>query len=154
MMPLNPILAAAAADMAVGMFWYSDYAFGPLWKKIHGKTNVEKDLYQRVAIQAVGSVMIATALYIAIMTFQKTQGVYAHEMFTKWFSWFLTEKEQSTELVSSMKTAGFIWLGFFVSSGISCAAWSSAPAWTKFAVKTGCKLVQLLAMAAVLVKLA
>lgn len=153
-MPLNPIIAAAVADMAVGMFWYSDYAFGPLWKKIHGKPNIEKDLYQRVAIQAVSSVVFATAVYIAIMTFQKTQGAYSQEMFTKYFSWFLTEKTVNTELMSSMKAAGFIWLGLFVPSYLSCAAWTSAPAWTKFAIKSGCKLAQLLAIAAILASLA
>ena len=34
MLPINPILAASAANMAVGMLWYSDYAFGPLWRKL------------------------------------------------------------------------------------------------------------------------
>ncbi|HSW76603.1 MAG TPA: DUF1761 family protein [Candidatus Saccharimonadales bacterium] len=154
MMPINPILAAAAADMAVGMVWYSDYAFGPLWKKVHGKTNVEKDFYLRLAIQAVGSVMLATALYISIMTFQKTNVAYSQELFTKWFSWFFTEKNPDTLLVSAMKTAAFIWVGFYVSAGISCAAWTSAPAGTKFVIKVGCKLFQLLAMAAVLASLA
>lgn len=154
MIPLNPIIAAAVADMAVGMFCYSDYAFGPLWKKIHGKTNVEKDLYVRLAVQAVSSLVIATALYIAIMIFQKSQCTYGQEMLTKWFSWFLTEKEQNTELVSAMKTTGFIWLGLFVPSYLSCAAWTSAPAWIKFAIKSTCKLAQLLAMTVVLIKFA
>jgi len=154
MMPLNPILAAAVADMAVGMLWYSDYGFGPLWKKIQGKTNVEKDLYLRLLVQGASSVVFATAVYIAIMTFQKTHDAYAQEIFTKYFSWFLKEKTVNTELMSSMKTAGFIWLGLFVPSYLSCAAWTPTPAWTKFAIKSGCKLAQLLAIAAVLATLA
>ncbi len=149
MLPINPILAAAAADMAVGMFWYSDYAFGPMWRKIKKEGNADyKDLYQRLALQAVASVMVASALYIAIITFQKTQMAYSYDTFTQMFSWFLKDKPNSTELVSSMKTVMFIWLGFVVPGNISCVAWSTPMNWSKFGIKAGCKLAQFLAVAA------
>lgn len=155
MVPVNPILAAAAANMAVGMLWYSDYAFGPMWRKLKKEGNVEyKDLYQRLALQAVASVMVTSALYIAIMTFQKTQMIYAYEHFTNIFSWFLRDKQNTTELIASMKTVAFIWLGFVVPGGLSCLAWSTPMSWVKFGIKTGCKLAQFLAVAAVLATLA
>ena len=155
MIPVNPILAAAAADMAVGMLWYSDYAFGPLWKKLKKEGNGEyKDLYQRLALQAVASVMVASDLYIAIITFQKTQATYSHEAFTKLFSWFLEDKPSTTELIASMKTVGFIWLGFVVPGNLSCTAWSNPMNFVKFGIKVGCKLAQFFAVAAVLSALA
>ncbi len=155
MLPINPILAASAANMAVGMLWYSDYAFGPLWRKLKKEGNGEyKDLYQRLALQAVASVMVTTALYIAIMTFQKTQMTYAHEAFTNVFSWFLADKANTTELIASMKTVGFIWLGFVVPGALACHAWSTPMSWEKFGIKVGCKLAQFLAVAAVLASLA
>ena len=151
MMPLNPILAAAAADMIVGMLWYSDYAFGPLWKKVSGhKMDVSKDLYLRLALQAVCSVMIATAFYIAILTFQKAQAVVSQAMFTQIYSWFFMSAANDADMISSLKIAGFLWLGFFVPSSLACAVWHNVIAWQKFALKAGGKLAQLLAMAAVL----
>lgn len=154
MMPLNPILAAAAADMLVGMFCYSDYAFGPMWKKITGtKNDVSKEFYLRVALQVVSSVMIATAFYIAVLTFQKAQIVSSQAMFTQLYTWFFTASAQNAELMSTLKIAGFMWLGFFVPSYLSCTVWHTAIIWHKFMIKAVCKLAQLLAMAAVLATL-
>ena len=151
MMHLNPILAAAAADMVVGMFWYSDYAFGPMWKKVTGrKEDVSKEFYLRLALQVVSSLMIATAFYIAVLTFQKSVPVSSQEMFTQVYAWFFTPSVQHAELMSSLKIAGFLWLGFFVPSSLSCTVWHSVMMWHKFVLKNGGKLAQLLAMAAAL----
>lgn len=151
MLQLNPILAAAAADMVVGMFWYSDYAFGPMWKKIMGsKNDVSKEFYLRVALQVVSSLMIATAFYIAVLTFQKAMPVSGQEMFTQVYSWFFTPVVQHASLMSSLKIAGFFWLGFFVPGQLSCTVWHSVIMWHKFVIKVGGKLAQLLAMAAAL----
>lgn len=151
MMPINPILAAAAADMVVGMLWYSDYAFGPLWKKATGmKNDVSKDFYLRLALQVVSSVMIATAFYIAILTFQKNEAAYSQQMFTQVYAWFFQPSVDHTQLMSAMKISGFMWLGFFVPSYLSCTVWHTNIMWQKFIIKTGSKLAQLLAMAAVL----
>lgn len=154
MMPLNPILAAAAADMVVGMFCYSDYAFGPMWKKIHGgKTDVSKEFYLRLALQVVSSIMVATAFYIAVLTFQKAQIVSSQAMFTQLYTWFFTASAQNAELMSTLKIAGFMWLGFYVPSYLSCTVWHNPINWQKFMIKAVCKLSQLLAMAAVLATL-
>ena len=149
MMHLNPILAAAAADMFIGMFWYSDYAFGPLLRKVTGiKCDVSKQFYLRVALQLVSSLMLATAFYIAVLTFQKTQLVSSQEMFTQLYAWFFTPTVQHAELFSALKIAGFMWLGFFVPASLSCAAWHNAIIVQKYLIKTGGKLAQLLGMAA------
>ena len=154
MMPLNPILAAAIADMAVGMLWYSDYAFGPLWKKIVGhKTDVSKEFYLRIALQFVSSVMIATAMYISILTFQKAQIISSQAMFTQIYAWFFEGSAKNAELMSSLKIAGFVWLGFCVPTALSCTVWHNVIMWQKFSVKVGGKLAQLLAIAAVLATL-
>ena len=154
MMSLNPILAAAAADMVVGMFCYSDYAFGPMWKKVSGhKMDVSKDFYLRLAFQVVSSVMVATAFYIAVLTFQKAQVVSSQAMFTQLYSWFFMASAQNAELMSTLKIAGFMWLGFYVPSYLSCTVWHSPIVWHKLMIKSVCKLAQLLAMAAVLATL-
>jgi len=155
MLPINPILAAAAANMAIGMFWYSEYAFGPLWKKLKKEGSSEyKDLYQRLTIQAVASIMVASALYMAIMTFQKTQMTYAHEAFTQFYSLLVTDKENTTELIESIKTSCFIWLGFVFSGALSCFAWSNQMNLQILVIKTVGTLVQFLVTAAVLSALA
>ncbi|MBP6892379.1 DUF1761 family protein [Candidatus Babeliales bacterium] len=154
MMPLNPIIAAAAADMLVGKLCYSEYAFGPMWRKLTGvKSEVSKDMYLRLAVQAVSSIMAATALYIAILTFQKAQIISSQAMFTQLYSWFFMASAQNAELMSSLKLAGFVWFGFFVPNYLSCTVWHNQIIWHKFTIKSICKLAQLLAMAAVLATL-
>ncbi len=154
MMPLNPILAAAVADMVVGKICYSEYAFGPMWRKVTGvKSEVSKDVYLRYAVQAVSSIMAATALYIAILTFQKAQIISSQAMFTQIYSWFFVDAAHNAELMSSLKLAGFVWFGFFVPNYLSCTVWHNQIIWHKFMIKSVCKLAQLLAMAAVLATL-
>ena len=154
MVSFNPILAAAAADLAVGVFCYSDYAFGPMWRKIHGsKSDVGKEFYFRLGLQVISSVMVATALYISILTFQKAQVVSSQAMFTQVYSWFFEASAQNAELISSLKIASFIWFGFYVPNFFSCVVWQNPLVWNKFLIKSVCKLVQLLAMAAVLASL-
>ena len=119
MMHLNPILAAAAADMVVGMFCYSDYAFGPMYKKITGvKHDASKEFYLRLAVQVISSIMIATAFYIAALTFQRAQVISSQPMFTQFYSWFFMAPAQNAELMSTLKIAAFMWLGFFVPSSL------------------------------------
>jgi hypothetical protein len=154
MMPLNPILAAAAADMVVGMLCYSDYVFGPMWRKAGGhKHEYSKEFYLRLALQVVSSVMIATAFYIAVLTFQKAQVVSSQAMFTQLYSWFFMASAQNAELMSTLKIAGFMWLGFYAPSYLSCTAWHKPISWHKFMIKAVCKRAQRLAMAAVLATL-
>ncbi len=154
MMPINPILAAAAVDMIVGKLCYSEYAFGPMWRKVTGiKSDTSKDLYVRVAVQAVSSLMVATAFYIAILTFQKSQIISSQAMFTQLYSWFFMASAQNAEVMSALKIAGFMWLGFYVPSYLSCTVWHNQIIWHKFMIKSVCKLAQLLAMAAVLATL-
>ncbi len=155
MMPLNPILAAAVADTVVGWLWYSDYAFGAMWRKVsgHSKADMKKDFYLRIALQLISSIMVATALYIAILTFQKAQIVTSQAMFTQIYSWFFVPATSNAELMSSLKIAGFIWLGFAVPAGLSCTAWHNQIMWNKFLIKAGGKLAQLLAIALVLARL-
>ena len=122
-----------------------------MWRKLSKDHSGDmKDIYLRFAIQAISSLMIAAALYIAIITFQKTQITYAHETFTKLFSWFLQDnKSETTELIAAMKTAAFIWFGFIFSTKLSCFAWTQPMNITKFMIGTGCKLIQFLAIAAI-----
>jgi hypothetical protein len=155
MMSLNPILVAAAADFLVGWLWYSDLAFGAAWRKAsgHSKVDMKKDFYLRIAVQILASIMIATALYIAILTFQRAQVPGSQAMFTQLYSWFFIPVAQNAEMMASLKIAGFVWFGFYVPAGLSCTVWHSAILWQKFILKAGGRLAQLLAMAAVLATL-
>jgi hypothetical protein len=151
MMPINPILAAAAANIAVGWLYYSEFAFGPMLKKITGsKCDVSKDFYLRMAVEIVASLMLATAFYIAILTFKKTTLPYSEELFTKIYAWFFNDANAvQADMASSLKAAGFLWFGFAVPMAISATAWHSMN-WQKAVLKLGCKLAQFLAMAGAL----
>jgi len=152
MLLVNPILAGAAADMVVGMVLYSDYTFGPLWTKVTGKKcSHSKDMTLRLAGQAVASLMVSSAMYIAILTFKKTELTYSQEMLTKIYTWFLTDVSPvQTDLMSSMKIAGFLWLGLTVPFILSCTVWDTTINWHKFALKSVFKLVHFLAIAGAL----
>lgn len=152
MMPINPILAAAAADILVGMFLYSDYGFGKLWSKVTGmKCNCSKDFLLRMAAQIVSSLMIATALYIAILTLKKTELPQTYQLFTQVYSWFFTPEAVGADLMSSLKIAGFFWLGFNVPLILSKTVWASDVIhWKKGALKAVFQLAQFLAMAGAL----
>lgn len=150
-MPMNPILAAALADIIVGWFYYSDFAFGPLCKKYSAtKCEFSKDLYLRLAIQFAASLMLAAAFYISILTLKKTELPYAHEMYTRIYAWFFKDGQAvQADMVSSLKMAGFLWLGFAVPMTVSATVWHSMN-WRKAALTLGGKLAQFLAMAAAL----
>jgi len=148
MLPINPILAAAAANMLVGFAIYSKHTFGPLWLKISGKkVSGLKDMPVRVALEAVSSIMSAAALYIAILTFKKAE-VVSGGMLTSMYSWFFQDIQ--ADMMSSLKLAGFLWLGFMVPHIICHVAWDESMNWRKGALKAIFSLVHILAMAAAL----
>ncbi|MBP9764805.1 DUF1761 domain-containing protein [Candidatus Babeliales bacterium] len=153
MMPLNPIIVAAVADVLAGVVIYSDYAFGPLWHKVTGmKCKMGKDAYLRFALQFVCSLMTATALYIAILTFQKTDVTYVQSTLTNMYAWFFTPTTH-TDFMSAVKIAGFLWLGFYVPFIFSHIIWDTTINWQKGALKSVFKLIHLAVMTAVLVYL-
>lgn len=147
-----PIIAAAAAELVVGMVWYSDQLFGPMFRKMSGK-KAPKDIVNRLAMHAVVALLRATALFIAISIFQKTQtAVYAQDGFGKVFSVFLNTSAPNNSLISSVKTAGFMWLGFYVPSKASCTIWGDQN-WQLFAMKAAYQFTLLATMAAVIASL-
>lgn len=148
MLPINPILAAAGVNILVGVAIYSKYTFGPLWSKISGKKVAGlKDMPLRFALEAVSSIMSAAALYIAILTFKKAE-VVSDSMFTHIYSWFF--HDITADMMSSLKIAGFLWLGFMVPHIICHIAWDESMNWKKGALKAIFSLVHILAMAAAL----
>lgn len=151
MFSVNPIVAAAAADILVGCLYYSDFAFGPLARKLcTDKPDMKKDLHIRYGLQIVASLMLATAFYIAILTFKKTELPLAQDMFTRMYSWFFTDVQVvHADCMASLKIAGFLWVGFVVPQALSAAAWHSLN-FKKVALKAGGKLAQFLAMACTL----
>lgn len=152
MLPINPIIAGAAADMLVGMALYSDYTFGPLWTKVTGvKASHQKDMQLRLAGQAVASIMVSSAMFIAILTFKKTELSASQEMLTKIYSWFLKDAGSAqTDVMSSFKIAGFLWLGLWVPAMLSATVWQPNINWQKFALKSAFTLVRVLAIAGAL----
>lgn len=159
MMPIEhayiPIIAATAAEIVVVMTWYSDHLFGPMWKKLGGKLNSNKDLHQKLGIHVLAALVTATALYIAISVFQQVQtGPYAAKGLGQIFSMFLHDfpHPMNNTLLCSMKIAGFLWLGFLAPSKVITAAWSSTN-WHKTGIELGGQLVGLLIMAAMIASL-
>lgn len=145
-----PILVATAANLTIGALWYSENLFGPMWRNISGKQIDQSDMGKKFALQAIASLITAAALFIAISIFEKTQsGVYAKEGFFKIFSVFLQDIPQNNSLMSAMKTAGFLWLGFMAPSKAGRTIWGSGN-WRKFAIEATEQLVSLIAMAAII----
>ena len=148
-----PILSATGASLAIGAIWYSDHLFGPMWRKMGGKSIDPKEVPHRLAMHAVASLVTATALFIAISIFQKTQtGLYAKEGLFKIFAAFLSDENQESLLKSAMKTAGFVWLGFIAPTKAIHTIWGNNN-WQKFAIEAAGALVSIVAMAAVIAKL-
>ena len=157
MMPIHhasmPILAAAAAEVVVTILWYSDHLFGPMWKKAGGKAAKSKDLYQKLAMHGIAALVTATALFIATCIFHKTQiAIYGQGGFGKIFGAFLDDTAHNNSLVFSLKTAGFLWLGFFLPGKFVSTVWSEG-SWSKMGIESGGQLVSLLTMAAVIASL-
>lgn len=147
MLTINPILAGATANFLIGWFWYTDYGFGPLLRKITGKKeDVSQKFYLRIVLEILSSIMLSTAFYIAILTFQKSQLVESQEIFTRLYAWFLSPSINDPELTSSLKIAGFVWLGFFFPNKLSSTVWSTEINWLQFFIKIGCDLTQYLAI--------
>lgn len=150
MMPIHqayiPILAAAAAEIVVGCLWYSDYAFGPLARKLTGKKK-QSDMSKEIAMHSIIAIVKATALFIAISMMLKTNtsGTFT-EGFGKLFSMLLHDSHNNT-LRSCLKTAAFLWLGFMLPSRAACTIWGNKN-WPKFLITTGGQLAMTLAMAA------
>lgn len=147
-----PIIAAAAAEVAVVIAWYSDHLFGPMWKKLGGKSSGNKDFYQKLSIHALAALVTATALYIAISVFQQAQtDSYTTHGLGQIFAMFLhkTDQAMNNTLLCSMKIAGFLWLGFLAPSKVICAAWASEN-WKKTAIEVGGQFASLVVMAAVI----
>ncbi len=148
MLSINPILAGAAANILVGVALYSKYTFGPMWSKISGKkVSGFKDMPLRFGIEVVSSLMYATALYISIVTFQKSELTLTQNVFTNVYSWF-TDVKMETDMMASLKIAGFFWLGFMVPHLLCHLAWDENMNGRKVLVKAVFSLVHFLAMAA------
>lgn len=145
-----PILVATAANLTIGAFWYSENLFGPMLGNMSKKQIDQNDMAKKFALQTVASLVTAAALFIAISIFQKTQGgMYAKEGFFKIFSAFLQDMPQNNSLMSAMKTACFIWLGFIAPSKAGHTIWGSGN-WQRFAIEATEQLVSLIAMAAII----
>lgn len=145
-----PILVAATADVIIAVTWYSDSLFGPMWRKSGGRAFNPENRTQKLALHAVASLITAAALFISISIFQKAQtGIYAKEGFFKIFSFFLQDIPQNNSLMSAMKTAGFMWLGFIAPAKAVCNIWGSANL-KKFAIEITGQLVSLATMAAII----
>lgn len=146
MLALNnflPVLVAAAVHMGVACVWYSDHAFGPMWKKLGGCKINKKDMHMKFALQAACSILIATTLMIAINIFAESQAVGVTSTgFSRIFSWFLDSTAQGHSMMNAMKVAGFFWLGFVMPGVASSAVWCNHPL-NRFLLCAGGELVSL-----------
>lgn len=147
------VLLAACSELVIGMLWYSNHLFGSIWQKNGGKMPAQSELYRNLGLQAISALFTASALFIAMSIFQKTQtGVYAKDGFLKIFSLFLEDDTQNNNLMSAVKTAGFIWLGFLAPAKACQTIWGSGN-WKKFAIETIGQLTSLISMAVVIASL-
>lgn len=142
-----PILVAAVVKDIVGMFWFSDMLFGPMWKKMGGKISTDKDIVTKIALGFIASLIAATALFIAIAAFQKAHNFESSGIFLKLFSIFFKEEVSNNNLFSALKIAAFLWFGFLAPSKAILTIWGSGN-WYKFLIASVGELVGFLAMAA------
>lgn len=143
------VLAAAAAHFFVGWLWYSEYLFGPMWKKLGGKcSGMSKDMRVNLAASFATSLVIATASLIAISIFQQTQtGIYSREGLSRVFSWFLQDNPVNNTMLCSMKTLAFLWAGFCAPMSLSSVIWGGKNL-HRWILEEGSDLASLLAVAA------
>lgn len=147
MLSINPIIAGAAVNVIVGTAIH--YAFGSHIGKILGKkTTGLKDMPLRYGIEIVSSLMKASALYIAILTFQKSELTFTESVFTQAYTFFVTNMKMDTTMIASLKTAGFLWLGFMVPHILCHLAWDENMNGRKSVLKAALSLMHFTVMAA------
>jgi hypothetical protein len=148
MLSLNnylPILVAGAVHMGVMLAWYSDYAFGPMWRKLGGCKISKKDVQMKLGLQALCSILVAAALMVAINTLAQAQGAAESSGFSQLFSWFLDSTSEGASMMNAMKVAGFFWMGFLMPGIASACIWCDHPL-NRFLLCAAGELVSLVGM--------
>jgi len=121
------IIAAAAANMAIGALWYSPWLFGPLWLRLAGKTKAE--------LTGQGKAMAMSAVAALVMAY-----VLGH------FVVYL----DVADAIGAASLAFWIWLGFLLTTGSESVVYEGRPK-QLYVLNQAYHLVGLLAMAWVLV---
>ncbi|PIT92162.1 MAG: DUF1761 domain-containing protein [Candidatus Harrisonbacteria bacterium CG10_big_fil_rev_8_21_14_0_10_42_17] len=129
------ILAAAIANMIVGMLWYGPL-FGKQWKKLMGFSNDDMKKMKMTPMQA----MIGGLITSLIMAY-----VLAHSA----FMWNLFFAGSVSDFMFALQLAVWIWLGFVATTQISSVLWEGRP-WKLFFLNASNTLVSLIAMAMIL----
>ncbi len=144
-----PILAASAAYVAVGYAWYSDYLFGHAKCK-HPRSSVHKklELSLGMALHVATSVVVVSALCVAIKVFATASLLSGFDGFLNLFSWMFTAQTERS-LMGSLKVVLFVWSGFFAPVAAESSYWNDQ-CWEDFFVNAAGKLAMLCAAAAVL----
>ena len=149
MLSINPIIAGASANVLLGLIIH--HAFGSEIGKILGKkTTGFKDMPLRLGLEIISSLMKASALYIAILVFQKSELSLTANMLTQVYSLFVTNMKADTQLMASLKIATFFWLGFMVPHILCHLAWDENMNGRKSLLKAGLSLAHFLVMGAAL----
>ena len=117
------IVIAAALNMLMGYFWYSQWLFGPAWTK--HLTKQPKYTAKTYVLAGVFSLVIA--YFIAL--FQAYLGV--------------------TTVTDGMVIGFFLWLGFVCTTQVGAVLWANKPL-KLFFINTGFKLFSFLVMGGVL----
>ncbi len=103
------ILAAVAATMAVGMFWYSESVFGKAWSAI---TKVDDKEMRKRMPQAMPQVIVAALL---------TSYIIAHVAYVSHIFF------NTTYLSASLTTAFWLWLGISATTIVAHNAFEQRP---------------------------
>jgi hypothetical protein len=146
-----PILAAAVAHVVIACLWYSNIMFGKMWVREGGNCLMDKkDAPMKLALQTLCSILLATAVMIAINIFHQSQVASATVSgFSRIFSWFLSSTSQGPTMMNAMKVAGFFWMGFAMPTIASAAVWCNHSL-NRFLICAGGELVSLACMGATL----
>lgn len=144
-----PVLAASAAYVAVGYAWYSEYLFGHAKCK-HARSHMHKKLEMSLglALHVATSVVIVSALCVAIKVFATASLLSGIDGFLNLFSWMFTAQPERS-LMASLKVVVFVWGSFFATVIAERTFWHGE-CWEDFLVHAGGKLAMLSAAAAVL----
>lgn len=148
-----PILAAAASEMVVGYIWYSEYLFGPLMRQVTGRKK-KSEMSKEIIMHFLTAIIKATALFIAISIMQNvTTAGYFQEGLGRIFTLFMHDPSlNNNSMTLSLKTAGFMWLGFMFPARAACNIWGDKN-FKKFLITAGGQLSMIMAMAATIATL-
>lgn len=121
------VLIAAILNKVISFFWYSEWLFGPAWKKLCQMK--EKDMKAKRWQPLFYSFIVSLVIAYFLSFFEGHLGI--------------------TNVSDGMFVGFLFWLGFVATTQISPVIWCKKP-FKLFAIDSGCKLLSFLVMSGII----